>query len=82
VGAAAWDDAVAVLHDVDRVFSTYRPDSVVSRLGRGEMTLADCPPEVTDVLALGEQASRSSGGAFSVHLPGPDRGPFSTPAAW
>ena len=32
---AAWTDAVALLRDVDRVFSTYRVDSWVSRLGRG-----------------------------------------------
>jgi thiamine biosynthesis lipoprotein len=60
------------LRAADEVFSTYRPDSVISRLGRGELTLADCPPEVTDVLDLGEQAGRTSGGAFSVYLPGPD----------
>ena len=33
-------------------------DSCVSRLGRGELTLADCPPEVAEVLALGEEAER------------------------
>ena len=72
VGRAAWAEVMESLREADEVFSTYRPESVVSRLGRGELTLADCPPEVTDVLALGEQASRSSGGAFSVYLPGPD----------
>jgi FAD:protein FMN transferase len=69
-GAAAWDDAVAVLHEVDRVFSTYRPDSVVSRLGRGELTPADCPPEVAEVLALGARAEQESEGAFAVRRDG------------
>jgi thiamine biosynthesis lipoprotein len=72
VGRAAWAEVMDSLRAADEVFSTYRPDSVISRLGRGELTLADCPPEVTDVLDLGEQASRTSGGAFSVYLPGPD----------
>ena len=72
VGLAAWAEVVDSLRAADEVFSTYRAGSVISRLGRGELTLADCPPEVTDVLDLGEQASRTSGGAFSVHLPGPD----------
>ncbi len=71
-GGAAWARVIQHLHAVDRVFSTYRPDSVISRLGRGALALADCPPEVAEVLALGEEASRSSGGAFGVHLPGPD----------
>jgi thiamine biosynthesis lipoprotein len=71
-GAAAWDAAVAVLRDVDAVFSTYRPDSVISRLGRGELDPADCPPEVAEVLGLGALAEQESGGAFAVRRAGPD----------
>jgi thiamine biosynthesis lipoprotein len=71
-GAAAWAEAVAVLREVDRVFSTYRPDSAVSRLGRGELALADCPPEVAEVLGLGALAEQESGGAFAVRRAGPD----------
>ena len=47
-------------------FSTYREDSWISRLGRGEVGVEDCPPEVAEVLALGEQARHESGGAFDV----------------
>jgi thiamine biosynthesis lipoprotein len=68
----AWAEAMAVLTDVDRIFSTYRADSQISRLGRGEIALDDCPPEVAEVLALGAVAERDSGGAFTVRLPGPD----------
>jgi thiamine biosynthesis lipoprotein len=71
---AAWAEAMAVLHQVDRVFSTYRADSCVSRLGRGEIAVAECPPEVAEVLALGAEAERASGGAFSIRLPGPGGG--------
>ena len=67
---AAWTAALAELRQADRVFSTYRADSVISRLGRGEIALADCPPEVAEVLALGEGAERDSGGAFAVHRGG------------
>jgi thiamine biosynthesis lipoprotein len=69
---AAWAAVLDELREVDRVFSTYRADSPVSRLGRGEIGLEDCPPEVAEVLALGATAERDSGGAFSVRLPGPD----------
>jgi len=68
-GEAAWTRALAVLQEADRVFSTYRPDSFVSRLGRGEITVADCPAEVGEVLALGELARVQSGGAFDVRRP-------------
>ncbi|MEO5852594.1 MAG: FAD:protein FMN transferase [Nocardioides sp.] len=70
--ASAWDEAMATLRDVDRVFSTYRDDSFVSRLGRGEISVADCPPEVAEVLALGEVARLLSHGAFDVRRPGTD----------
>src|SRR4051812_27939249 len=71
---AAWGEVMAVLQEVDRVFSTYRPDSAVSLLARGEIELEDCPPEVAEVLALGDLARLSSGGAFDVRRPGPDGG--------
>ena len=77
---AAWAQTMAVLHEVDQVFSTYRPDSFVSRLGRGEIALEDCPPEVAEVVELGAAAERESGGAFSIRLPGPDGIPVLDPS--
>lgn len=68
----AWADVIARLREVDLHFSTYREHSSISRLGRGEITVADCPPEVAEVLALGETARRESGGAFDVWRPGAD----------
>ena len=67
---AAWSAVVADLREADRVFSTYRVDSVISRLDRGEIAPADCPPEVAEVLALGEAAEHDSGGAFAVRRGG------------
>ena len=69
---SAWATVMDSLRDADRVFSTYRADSCVSRLGRGEVGLEDCPPEVAEVFALGAAAEGESGGAFSIRLPGPD----------
>lgn len=65
-GHAAWAAVMNTLRAADRVFSTYRRDSYVSRLGRGELALEDCPPEVAVVLALGDLAERDSNGAFRV----------------
>lgn len=69
-GRLAWERAVEVLTEADRVFSTYRADSWICRLDRGEVTVADCPAEVAQVLKLGEQARRDSDGAFDVRRPG------------
>jgi thiamine biosynthesis lipoprotein len=68
----AWQEALAELRWVDEVFSTWRPDSQVSRLGRGELALDECHASVAEVLRLGDDARVASGGAFDVCLPGPD----------
>jgi thiamine biosynthesis lipoprotein len=58
--------AVAWLHHVDEVFSTYRPDSAISRLARDEIGLTGCPPEVAHVLALCTQTEHHTGGYFTT----------------
>lgn len=71
-GQAAWASVLEELREVDRVFSTYRSDSHVMRLGRGEITLGDCPPQMAEVLGLGEAARLESAGAFDVRRPDAD----------
>ncbi|WP_457028545.1 FAD:protein FMN transferase [Kitasatospora sp. P5_F3] len=53
------------LHRIDEVFSTYRPGSDISRLGRGELTLAQCDPEVAEVLARCREAAAETDGWFT-----------------
>jgi thiamine biosynthesis lipoprotein len=77
---SAWQDALATLHEADRVFSTYRHDSGVSRLQRHEIEIDDCPAEVREVLDLGERARQESDGAFDVRQPGPDGQPVLDPS--
>lgn len=62
--------AVRQLHHVDAVFSTYRPDSHISRLNHGEIRLAECPPEVHEVMSLCARAAHDSDGYFSINLAG------------
>jgi thiamine biosynthesis lipoprotein len=69
---AAVDATYAELRTVDRIFSTYRADSDISRLRRGEVTVEQCDPMVADVLALCERATRETAGYFDAWLPGPD----------
>jgi thiamine biosynthesis lipoprotein len=73
--AAAVRRAVAQLHDVDAVFSTYRPDSAVSRIRRGELATADAPADVREVARLCEQAHDRTEGWFDGWLPDGPRGP-------
>jgi thiamine biosynthesis lipoprotein len=58
------------LHAVDARFSTYRADSEIRRLDRGELTLEQCSPDVRRVLDLCAVAAESSGGYFSTTIDG------------
>lgn len=81
VAEGALEDVVRRWHWVDEVFSTYRSDSHISRLGRGEITLAECPPEVAEILDLCAEAGRRSGGWFSA-LPGGSLDPSGMVKGW
>jgi thiamine biosynthesis lipoprotein len=59
-------DAVAWLHRVDNLLSTYRPDSALERWRRRQLTEEAAPPELTEVLALAEQYRRETGGRFDA----------------
>lgn len=65
----ALDAAFALLRAADARFSHYRPDSEVSRLRRGEMTVEDASAQLREVLDIAERAHRDSGGVFDVHTP-------------
>jgi thiamine biosynthesis lipoprotein len=67
---AALEEAVDGLHRADAVFSTYREDSQLSRLARGELTAGECDPEVGEVLELAAEAERASDGWFSTTYEG------------
>jgi thiamine biosynthesis lipoprotein len=63
--------AVATLHRVDKDFSTWKPDSPLSRLRRGEIALGEAPIDVTEVLENCKGAKELSGGWFDPwRLPG------------
>jgi thiamine biosynthesis lipoprotein len=53
-----------LLQQADTIFSTWKPDSPVSRLRRGEITLAEAPAEVREVLELCAIARELSHGWF------------------
>jgi thiamine biosynthesis lipoprotein len=69
---AALDAAVCWLHRVDEVFSTYLPDSQISRMARGELPLSRCDQDVWEVMRQCEHAERLSDGWFSARYEGAD----------
>jgi thiamine biosynthesis lipoprotein len=66
VPSAAIEAAFDHLRDIDARFSTYRAGSEISRLGRGELSAADCSPDVREVLVRCEDLRALSRGSFDV----------------
>jgi thiamine biosynthesis lipoprotein len=64
------EPAFAWLRAVDATFSTYRDDSEINRLDRGELDLAGCRPEVDEVLTRCLALERATRGYFSVRAAG------------
>ena len=54
------------LRDIDARFSTYRDDSEISRLGRGELSAEACSPDVREVLERCEALRVLSRGSFDI----------------
>jgi FAD:protein FMN transferase len=68
--AGVLEQVLAWLHRMDATFSTYRPDSDISRLGRGEVAVGDCAPEVAEVLGRCDELAEATGGCFSAYAGG------------
>lgn len=60
------DRAVDWLHEVDRTFSTYRPDSEISQIIDGRRPIIGCRPDVAAVLALCERFRAETDGFFDA----------------
>ena len=54
------------LERIDRLFSTYRPDSQIARLNAGQIRLCDCSPDVREVLRLCSDAECRTSGWFTA----------------
>jgi thiamine biosynthesis lipoprotein len=74
VRPAALDDAFEYLRTVDRRFSTYKPESEVSRLSRREISEEDCSPELRQVLDLCDRVREISEGYFDIRAHRADGG--------
>lgn len=61
--------ACEILHEADRIFSLYKNDSALSRLTRGEASIATLPPVVEEIWNQCELWSTKTNGWFSAMTP-------------
>jgi thiamine biosynthesis lipoprotein len=66
------DDMFDWLRFVDATFSTYKEDSEISRLNRGELALEDAHPDVRHVLSRCEQLRAETDGFFDARAAAPE----------
>lgn len=66
---AALDDLFAWLRWVDETFSTFKDDSEISRINRGELRRDEARPLVRQVLERCEQLRGETGGYFDMRTP-------------
>jgi FAD:protein FMN transferase len=67
---AGFDRLMAWLRDVDRRFSTYRSDSEISRIDRGELPVAEAGDDVRRVLERCAALHEETRGAFDARASG------------
>lgn len=68
--SALVEQTCAWLHDVDERFSTYRHDSEVNRLERGELRLDECSAVLREVLESCADLRARTDGYFDAHATG------------
>ena len=82
VPESAADAVFAWLREVDARFSPFKPDSEVSRHGRGELDSHELSDDLAEVLDLCEHYRIATGGAFDVRLPGRALDPCAVVKGW
>jgi len=66
---SALEDAFGYLVAIDECFSTYKDESEISRINRGELLLEDASAQMKEVFALAEQTKRETAGYFDIRRP-------------
>jgi thiamine biosynthesis lipoprotein len=66
--SAAQDAAIAELHEIDALFSPFRPDSQISLLRAGDLRAGD--PRIAEVAEACARLAEASGGRFDAHRQG------------
>jgi len=58
-----------IFTSVDKQFSTYKNDSEIMRINRGEISVENYSKEVKEIFALAEKTKRETSGYFDIKKP-------------
>lgn len=63
---AIFEAVFAYFVSVDEMFSTYKPNSEISRINQGVLNVADASADMRTIFALAEQTRRETAGYFDI----------------
>ncbi len=78
----AFTAAFAYLVAVDERFSTYKEESEISRINRGELSREDASPLMREVFAIAEQTKKKTNGYFDIRRPDGSLDPSGVVKGW
>lgn len=76
------DRIFAYFHHIDQTFSTYKPDSEISRINRGELSEPEWSEEMKTVFALAAQTKKETHGYFEIKTPAGPYDPSGLVKGW
>jgi len=77
-----FDKVYDYFQHVDNVFSTYKPESEISRINRGEIVPEKFSEEMQTVLRLCEETKKETGGFFDIKTPQGNLDPSGLVKGW
>jgi FAD:protein FMN transferase len=69
ITVAPFEEVFARLRAIDECFSTYKPNSEISRFNRGELSHDELSGDVLEIFDLAEQTALATDGYFSITTP-------------
>lgn len=76
------DLAFRFLEHVDQTFSTYKKDSEISRINRGDLSSRDYSEEMREILKLSEETREQTLGYFNIKQPDGSLDPSGVVKGW
>ncbi|GLQ80565.1 FAD:protein FMN transferase [Mesorhizobium huakuii] len=81
-GATLVDTVFDYFEHIDRRFSTYRTDSEISAINRGDLPVRDWSAEMMEVMALAAQTKNQTDGYFDIRRPDGSLDPSGIVKGW
>jgi len=81
-GATLVDAVFDYFEHIDRRFSTYRTDSEISAINRGDLPIRDWSAEMMEVMALAAQTKSQTDGYFDIRKPDGSLDPSGIVKGW